>query len=126
VLLLLSSVGCTNKPPVRVSISGDIAHVDVHTWGEYGTEIVHLRLQNADTHSTVWELKANSGRPALGTFVLKAGDNPASLCSPGGTYEILMPASSKAFRLDRGVEYELSLWKEPDSSPAHVKIQFAK
>ena len=125
-LLFCLCAGCTTKPPVRVSISGNTARVDVHTDGEYGTEISRLRLENVQTHTTVWELKANSRNPVLGAFILKEGDNPASLYSPGGTYEIVVPTGSNVFRLDRGVEYELSLWKEPDSAPRRVTIQFPK
>ncbi len=125
VILLGVFMGWGGKPAVRVEMSDNSAEVHVETIGEYPTTIVHARLENRRTHSTVWETNTNSGTPQLRAFPLKVGDNPALLASsPSGTYKVIVPVGVSSFRLERGVDYELDLWKSPDSSPARVKIRF--
>lgn len=126
-LLLGCHFACGNKPPVRVAIWGDTAKIDVETLGEYPTTIVHVRLQDGESHGTVWEIEANSGTPQLHGLTLKQGDNSVFLAAPStGTYEVVYPLHSKVFHLKQGVRYKLELWKDATSSPARLEIQFSK
>jgi hypothetical protein len=126
ILLLCCLVACSAKPPVRVLNVGDAVVVDVETLGEYPTTISRVRLTNPQTHSTIWEIKANSGTPQLHAMILREGDNSVSLADPDtGTYTVVSPPNSRIFRLERGVRYELELWREANSAPAHLTIRLA-
>ena len=126
-VLLAWFIGWGGRPPVRVEMSNSSAEVHVETLGEYPTTIVHLRLQNRQTHSVVWEIKADTGTPQIWRMGFKPGDNPVLLVSPiAGTYKVVFPIGSDHFRLEKGVDYELSLWKDSDSSPSRVQIRFSR
>jgi hypothetical protein len=126
-VLFVKFVGWGNMLPVRVERSESVAGIHVDTLGEYPTTILHLRLENEKTHFTIWEIVARSGTPQLHELIFKEGTNPVSLAYPdSGTYNIVAPANGETFRLERGINYQLYLWREVNSSPAHVRVRFGK
>jgi hypothetical protein len=124
-VLLVKFTGWGGKPPVRVERSDRVVEVHVETLGEYPTTIVHARLENEETQSTIWEIEAETGTPQLHELVSKEGENPELPADPfGGTYAVIVPANGGSFRLERGVDYRLELWRDANSSPARVSIRF--
>jgi hypothetical protein len=112
--------GCSGKPPIRVSDTSGGVVVDVQSLGEYPTDVKKVRLSRANTGEVVWELNANEtqGRvPQLARFPLYVGPNQAQIKDVlYGTYVIVVPRNRDTFSLQRGVQYELTVWGDSGRS----------
>lgn len=119
-LVTAALCGCSRKPPIRVNNTNGGVVVDVQSLGEYPTNVKKVRLTRANTGEVVWELNANEdqGRvPQLARFPLYVGPNQAQINDVlYGTYEVVAPKNRDAFSLQRGVQYELTVWGESGRS----------
>lgn len=121
VLMLAAAALCgCSGPPLRVSDTNGGVVVDVQTLGEYPTDVKKVRLTRANTGEVVWELNADEtqGRvPQLAQFPLHAGPNQTQIKDVlYGTYEVVVPRNRDTFSLQRGVQYELTVWGDSGRS----------
>jgi hypothetical protein len=113
-------IGC-DRPPLRLSRTGDTFLVDVQTLGEYQTSVARIRLTRGQ--EIVWEATARDRAPQLHTFAFRVGSNPGLPQECGGGprsacerprasegFVVVIPAGSGAFRIDPGANYELEVW----------------
>jgi hypothetical protein len=122
---LICTLSCSNNHSFKVTRSGNSVHVDLQTLSEYPTTIVHVRVSNQKTKTTIWEIKAKSGTPQLHGLTLREGENPSSLADPdSGTYAVLVPLESQNFRLQHGIVYEIEVWKNEQSGPSRASFEF--
>jgi hypothetical protein len=116
-------VAC-HRPPILVTQHGSLITVDVQTLGEYPSDVARLRLIDASSRHVVWELKGH-GDPQLGKFVLNAGNNPVTVGDiRHGTYVVVTPVSSQAFKLAGGGTYILEAWGRDDDPTTKRQAEF--
>ncbi len=115
-LVLMAS--CHNAPPLRIHIENGAANVDVQTLGEYPTSVARVRLRDARSGGTLWEIVHDGRIPQFRGFRLRAGDNAAALEDvEHGAYRVVAPSGGRAFGLLAGAEYTIEVWgsDEPGS-----------
>ena len=110
-LLGLALLTASYAPTARLEHRRDAVTVHVEFLGEYPTTVRRIRLMNATTRETLFEIAAAKGSPQIHSFPLVAGENRVDVLEPySGTYAILTPQGKNTFDLERKTPYLLSVW----------------
>lgn len=99
----------SDAPPLKISVNGSSAVVDVSTLGEYPTTVKRVRVSDINKHKVVWELDSQDSVPQVHEFRLSAGTNPVDVHADHGSFKVISP-STATFTLNRDTEYKLELW----------------
>jgi len=107
---VLLATGCeVIRPPLRVTRDRDGVVIDVQSLGEHPTTVKRVRITDAATGRTVWDVVGASGFQ-FNTIVLHAGANKSD--QPDflrGTVKVITP-NSATFILAPGTNYDVEVW----------------
>lgn len=118
--IFILATGCGLwMPPLRVTPGENEVMVDVMTLGEYPTAIRKIRLMDADSSETIWELRADATVPKIWKFSLRKGENPgyannATILEDlkDKKYRVIIPEEAQTFRLEANKEYVIQVCGE--------------
>jgi hypothetical protein len=118
------TIGCGDKPPLRLKQADGKVYIDVQTLGEYQTTVARIRLTDGATDNVLWELQAAGGIPQIHGFALAGGRNSVVLRDvASGTYEVVVPIGRDFFELTTERKYRLQIWgSDLNEVPAETEI----
>lgn len=96
-------------PPLTVSSLGEgSVIIDLQTFGEYGTKITGIEIEDLGSGKSVWRIEASPDGCVLWTFVLQEGENRSDLledqaCQPK------WPISADSFNLLPDRRYRITV-----------------
>ena len=111
IVVFADKVGWFREPPLNVEVRGSSAIVHLESPDENETPVSRVRLKDASNGEVIYEVAADGKAPKVFNFELLIGENSTQAVDPSKTdYRVIAPEGRRAFSLQRGVKYRLTVW----------------